>query len=45
VLYPVLRAGRNTALRLLVPTKIASPGCKHAKLAGASPDVNNPPAQ
>jgi predicted DCC family thiol-disulfide oxidoreductase YuxK len=45
VLYPVLRAGRNTALRLLGRTKIASPGCSHAKLAGASPDVSNPPAQ
>jgi predicted DCC family thiol-disulfide oxidoreductase YuxK len=29
VLYPVLRAGRNTVLRLLGRTKIASSGCKH----------------
>ena len=29
VLYPVLRAGRNTVLRLLGRTKIASNGCKH----------------
>ena len=29
VLYPVLRAGRNTVLRLLGRTKIASDGCKH----------------
>ena len=45
VLYPVLRAGRNTALRLLGRTKIASPSCSDAKLAGASPDVSDPPAQ
>jgi predicted DCC family thiol-disulfide oxidoreductase YuxK len=32
VLYPVLRTGRNTVLSLLGRTKIASPGCKHAKL-------------
>ena len=39
------RAGRNTALRLLGRTQIASPGCKHSKLAGANPDVNNSAAQ
>ena len=36
LLYPVLRAGRNTVLRLLGRTQIASTGCQHAKLAGAS---------
>jgi predicted DCC family thiol-disulfide oxidoreductase YuxK len=45
VLYPVLRAGRNTVLRLLGRTKIASTGCKHAKLAGAIPDASDPPAR
>jgi predicted DCC family thiol-disulfide oxidoreductase YuxK len=45
VLYPVLRAGRNTVLALLGRTKIASPGCKHAKLASAVPDTSDPPAR
>jgi predicted DCC family thiol-disulfide oxidoreductase YuxK len=45
VLYPVLRAGRNTVLRLLGRTKLASTDCKHAKLAGAIPDASDPPAR
>ncbi|MCE3247451.1 MAG: hypothetical protein K0R41_1276 [Geminicoccaceae bacterium] len=45
VLYPVLRAGRNSVLRLLGRTKIASAGCKHARLAGATSEAGDPPAR
>ena len=44
-LYPVLRAGRNTVLRMLGRTKIAAAGCKHTKLADAIPEAGDPPAR
>ena len=42
-LYPVLRAGRNTVLRLLGRRKIGSADCQGRKAAGAIPEAGAPP--